>query len=253
MPKKSLVVGNWKMELSFKGSVQLAVSLKKEIRKLSLKGEVVVCPSFPALVSVSKELVDSVLEIGAQNVHWEERGAWTGEVSVGQIKPFASWCIVGHSERRELVGETDEDVCRKVIVLLKYGIIPIVCIGETSQERETGQAMETVISQAKSVLDVVNPVALRRVVIAYEPRWAIGAGEPAQPDEAAEAMLLIRKLAVERFGHERAERLRIIYGGSVTPENIAPFVDEPGIDGVLVGGASVRAMQFIDIIRRYQV
>lgn len=252
MPKKSLVVGNWKMELSYKGSVQLGMALKKEIKKVSLEGEVVVCPSFPSLASVAQELAGTSVQVGAQNVHWEERGAFTGAVSVGQIKPFASWCIVGHSEQRELTGESDEDVSRKVVVLLKYGIVPIICVGETSQERAGGRAMETIINQATSILDVVNPVALRRIVIAYEPRWAIGAGEPAQPDEAAEAMLLIRKLAVERFGHERAERLRIIYGGSVTPENITPFVDEPGIDGVLVGGVSVRPMKFLEIVRQYQ-
>ncbi len=229
------------MELSYKASIELALGLNRNLKDVEVKCEAVVCPSFPVLREVSEILTKGKkLKVGAQNVHWEERGAWTGEVSVNQIKPWASWCIVGHSERRALTGETDEQVRLKTETLLQSGIRPIVCVGETEAEREEDRTVERITRQVTAVLDSLTRVGLARVVFAYEPIWAIGTGAAASADDAAEVIVLIRKLAAEKFGGEAADTLRILYGGSVNVENAGEFIHEPGIDGVLVGKASTR-------------
>lgn len=244
------MVGNWKMELSHLAAVNLATSLKRVWGEDTLRVQVVVCPSFPALLPVAEILKPlKELQLGAQNVHWQEQGAWTGEVAVSQIKPFVQWCLVGHSERRALVGETDEQVQAKAQLLIKEGLRPIVCLGETAAERAQELIVETVTQQVEAIFTVATRTTLQRLVIAYEPVWAIGSGEMPAPSEAAEVMLLIRKLAAQRFGEEVAAKLCIIYGGSVNARTVEPFVAEPGIDGVLVGGASVQAREFAEIVR----
>lgn len=251
MERLPLVVGNWKMEMSHKAAVDAAVGLKKLLKQESLHVEVVVCPSFPALAAVAEALGTSgKIRVGAQNVHWEEKGAWTGEVSVQGLKPFVDWCIVGHSERREHFGETDEQVLGKIKILLKHGVNAIVCVGETEEERAAGQATMKVTQQVRRIFSQLARTQLSHVVIAYEPIWAVGSGITPVPDEAAELMLLIRKVASEYFEADGAERLRILYGGSVTPETAASFAAEPGIDGMLVGGASVRPLRLVEIIKR---
>ena len=211
------------------------------------------CPSFPSLPAVAELLADqSVIEVGAQTVHWEEKGAYTGQVSVNHIKPFARWCIAGHSEQRALTGETDELVQQKAQLLLKHGIVPVICIGETAEERAAEQTISKITQQMQSLLQKLTRPALTKTVIAYEPIWAISAvsgGVTPDPSDTAGVMLLIRKLITERFDAEVAERTRIIYGGSVTPNNVAAFVSEPGVDGVLVGGASTHPMHFVVIVR----
>ena len=252
MERVPLVVGNWKMELSHKGAVEAAAALKKLI-KSEAACEVVICPSFPSLAAVAEALQGAKrIQVGAQNIHWEERGAWTGEVSVVQIKPFASWCIVGHSERRENFGETDDMVCQKINLLLKHHVSAVVCIGETAAEREAGGAVRKITEQVHRIFKELTLTSLKHVVIAYEPIWAIGSGVMPEPAEAAEILLLLRKIAMDYFGTEGAERLRLLYGGSVTPETAEQFAAEPGIDGVLVGGASVRPLHLADIIKRVQ-
>lgn len=252
MERVPLVVANWKMELSHKAAVDAAVTLKRRLTGDRRSAQVVVCPSFPSLADVAAVLKSSEIALGAQNVHWEERGAWTGEVSVLALKPFVRWCIVGHSERRENFGEQDETVVKKMLLLLKHNIVAVVCIGETADELAAGRAADKVSRQARQVFAALALAQLRQIVIAYEPIWAIGIGSVAQPAEAAEMMLLIRKLAVEQFGQEGAELLRTIYGGSVTAGTVEQFVAEPGIDGVLVGGSSVVPLQLVDIIKRVQ-
>ncbi len=249
MERTPLVVGNWKMAMSHKASVEAAAALKKLIKGEPTECEVVVCPSFPAIPEVAELLKNSKkIQVGAQNVHWEERGAWTGEVSVGQLKPFVSWCIIGHSERRQHFNESDEMVVQKMKLLLKHGINPIVCVGETAAERDGGQAVDKVTAQVHHLFRELNLTSLKQVVIAYEPIWAIGTGSSASPEDAAELMLLIRKIAGEYFGPEGAERLRLLYGGSVDADTAGSFTAEPGIDGVLVGGASVRPLQLAQIV-----
>jgi triosephosphate isomerase len=253
MERISVVVANWKMALSHKGAVEAASALKNLLKSDAGVCDVVVCPSFPSLAAVAETLkTNTKIKVGAQNVHWEEKGSWTGEVSVLQVKPFVTWCIVGHSERRQHFGETDKQVVQKMNLLLKHGIIAIVCMGETAAEREAGQAVAVVTKQARAVLAALTLTSLRQVVLAYEPVWAIGSGVTPEPDEAAEIMLLVRKVAGEFFGADGAQRLRILYGGSVTSETAEQFAAEPGIDGVLVGGFSVRPMQLVDIIQRVQ-
>lgn len=242
------------MELSDKASLTTAQALKNLLDSLKTPVEIVVCPSFVELAGVAAVFKGSKkVAIGAQNVHWTLKGAWTGEVSINQIKPYASWCIVGHSERRSLVGETDEQVNVKVNLLLEEGITPIVCVGETAQERDTDQTVTRISSQVKSLLESINRAHISKLVIAYEPIWAIGTGETPEPSEAAATMLLIRKLVAEHFDHELAQRLRILYGGSVKPDMVQTFVDEPGVDGVLVGGASIHPLDFVQIIKQVQI
>lgn len=252
MERKPVVVGNWKMELSHKASTEAALSIKKLLKNITLKCEVVVCPSYPALAAVKEVFGKTTVAVGAQNVHWEERGAWTGQVSVSQIMPFAAWSIVGHSEQRALTGETEDEVTLKASLLLQHGIAPIVCIGESREEREAEQTVTKVTQQIQHFLSKMTRTSLSKVVIAYEPIWAIGSGQMPEPSDVAEIMLLIRKQVAGRFGNEAADKLRILYGGSVTPTNVAPYMAEPGVDGVLVGGASTHPMQFVEIIKTVQ-
>lgn len=244
------------MALSHKGAVEAAGALKKLIKSEAGACEIVVCPSFPSLAAVAETLkASNKIKVGAQNVHWEEKGAWTGEVSVLQLKPFVSWCIVGHSERREHFGETDEHVGQKMNLLLKHGITPIVCVGETRVEHQAGQAAAKVTQQVRQLFAALTVVTVHQIVLAYEPIWAISSNplsKPDTPDDAAEMMLLIRKIAAEQFGQQAVGRLRIIYGGSVTADTAEQFAAEPGIDGVLVGGASVRPMELGEIIHGVQ-
>ena len=251
--RTKLVIGNWKMELSYKGQVELGRSLKILLHgTVADEVQVVVCPSYPVLFEMRTMFEKSGVVVGAQHVHWEERGPWTGAVSVTQLAPLVEWCIVGHSEQRYLAGITDEQVCLSAHLLLQHGMLPIVCVGETQEERAQDATVRKVTEQVTSLFRKATRTSLRKLVIAYEPVWAIGSGELPDPGETASVMLLVRKLAAERFGGEAAERLRVIYGGSVNPTNAASYVAEPGVDGVLVGGASVHPRQFADIIKIVQ-
>lgn len=253
MTRTPLVVGNWKMELSHKAEVELARSLKTVLKNVTVTSDVVVCPSFPSLPAVSAALKSSEkLMVGAQTIHAAEKGAWTGAVSVLQIMPFVRWCIVGHSEQRALTHETDAMVQHKVDLLLKHGITPIFCIGESAAERAAEATTQKITNQIQTLLHKAARTTLTKVVIAYEPIWAIGSGQTPDSNEVAATMLLIRKIVAERFDPEIADRLRIIYGGSVSPQNIQQFMAEPGIDGALVGGAALHPLQFVEIIRSVQ-
>lgn len=235
------------MELSHKAGIALAKTLVRSFTAQPPKAEVVVCPSFPSLAAIVDEVKDSPVMVGAQDVALEEKGAFTGQVSVTQISSFATWCIVGHSETRAAMHVSDEAVAQKTDLLLRHGLNPIVCIGETLEEKERDETVRKITRQMDSLLAVLPRVALLKTVIAYEPIWAIGSGFTPQPDDVAEIMLLIRKMVAGRFDGQASERLRMLYGGSVKPENVAGYVGGPYADGVLVGGASVHAGQFVDI------
>lgn len=257
MERKSLVVGNWKMELSHKGELEVVKTLKKLCKGNSWSDiEVVICPSYPALGYVADELgKEKKIEVGAQHVHWEESGAWTGSVSVSQIAPFVQWCIVGHSEQRKLTGMKEELVGKTVASLLANGIKPVVCIGETIEQKEADQTIEVVSRQMKELLRFVNRTMLPKLTVAYEPIWAISANnpnEPPDPTETAGIMLLLRKLASTEYGNEAAERMKVLYGGSVKPSNVEKYVVEPGVDGVLVGSASLHPRDFIEIVNKVE-
>ncbi|MEX1997202.1 MAG: triose-phosphate isomerase [Candidatus Andersenbacteria bacterium] len=256
MPRRPLVVGNWKMELSYKATLETVTALKKLLKNIKVELDVVICPSFPMLAEVQVALGQSEkVALGAQNVHWEEKGAWTGEVSVTQIEPIVSWCIVGHSERRELTGETDQQVQAKANLLVQHGVTPIICIGETLAEYEADQTVSKITQQIEGLLASVTRMALTKLVIAYEPIWAISTNNPPavpDPTNISQLILLIRKLVAERFDADAAERLRILYGGSVKPGNIQSFMAEPGIDGALIGSASTHPLDFVEIMKIVQ-
>lgn len=253
MERRPVVIANWKMELSHKASTEAANAIKKLLKDVKVDADIVLCPSYTVLEDVKQVIGQTEkLQLGAQNVHWEENGPYTGEVSVTQLTPLVKWCIVGHSEQRAATSETDEIVQRKADLLLQHGITPIICIGETLEERQADQTVEKLTQQMSVLLSKATRVALTKIVIAYEPIWAIGAATTPEPDDIAGSMLLLRKLTAERFGNEVAQRLRIVYGGSVTPKTIGPIISEPGIDGVLVGGASLHPMDLVEIVRIVQ-
>jgi triosephosphate isomerase len=256
MPRKPLIVGNWKMELSHKAALELTRALKKLLHSSEVTSDLVICPSFPSLSEVAESVKNvEYLQVGAQNVHWEEKGAWTGEVSISQISPFIKWCIIGHSEQRRFTDETDEVVARKATLLLTHGVTPIVCIGETAEEHAADATVAKITAQINSLVSTMTRSALSKLVITYEPIWAISANHPGQlpdPTDIAEDIMLIRKIIAARFDQEAAERLRILYGGSVNGENVGSYASEPGVDGVLVGNASLHPLQFIEIIKQVQ-
>jgi triosephosphate isomerase len=213
--------------------------------------DVLVCPPFTALPAVADELSGSNVMLGAQNVFYEENGAFTGEISPPMLTALGvTHVIVGHSERRQYFGDTDEIVNKKVRAALAQGLNPILCVGETLDEREAGEGWKDLVRrQVTAALDGVGPDDVPRVVVAYEPVWAIGTGRTATPQMAAEAHAIIRKVVGEKFGPEVATTLRILYGGSVKPDNVKELMAEAEIDGALVGGASLKAETFAPLIR----
>ncbi|MEX0649935.1 MAG: triose-phosphate isomerase [Candidatus Andersenbacteria bacterium] len=252
MTKQKLVVGNWKMELSNKATAEITRAMKNLAAGQKFKAQVVVCPSYPDLLTVSTALKGTGIEIGAQNIHGEERGPYTGQVSVVQIQSYVQWCIVGHSEVRAQTGEDDAAVTAKAQLLFAHNITPIVCIGETAEERDGEQTVEKITHQVQTLLATIPRTSFTKMVIAYEPIWAIGTGVTPEPIQVSEIVLLIRKLIAGRFDKAAADRVHMLYGGSVTADNIGQYVTEPGVDGVLVGGASTHPRDFFRIIEVVQ-
>lgn len=244
-----IIAGNWK---SYK-TVAEAIDLVRELRRglIDIEGvEVVLCPPFTALAPVAELLKASNIGLGAQNMFWEDQGAYTGEVSPLMLKELVQYVILGHSERRQYFGETDESVNRKVRAALKHGLKPIVCIGENLAENEAGRTNEVVERQLRGALQEISAEQARSLTIAYEPVWAIGTGKPATGAGANAVIgLTIRGALADLYGEDVAQTVRIQYGGSVNPKNIAEFMTQPDIDGALVGGASLKAPDFIAIVR----
>lgn len=213
--------------------------------------EIVLCPPFTALSEVSEVITNSKIQLGAQNLHWQEEGAYTGEVSPKMLKDSGcSFVIIGHSERRQYFGETNENINKKIFAALKHGITPIVCVGETLQEREAGLTFKILDDHINNGLKNIAKEEITKIVIAYEPVWAIGTGKTATPLQAQEAHKYIRELLVKLYDKDTAEMVRIQYGGSVKPENTAELMKERDIDGALVGGASLKIESFTTIIKK---
>ena len=237
---------NWKMHLTVAEAVALAEAMRGGLAPLTGATRVV-CPPFTALAAVAAALEGSGVEVGAQNMHPEASGAFTGEVSGAMVRDLCAYVIVGHSERRQLFGETDEFINRKVHAALALGLTPIFCLGETLEQREAGRAAAVCREQLRRGLDGLDADAIARVAVAYEPVWAIGTGRAATPDIAQEAMGGLRRELAELANAAVADGVPLLYGGSVNPDNIASFVAEADVDGALVGGASLRADQFVAI------
>ena len=248
--RKPMIAGNWKMHKTVDEAVSLAKEIRDGVGDID-HVEVVLCPPFTALGAVARAISGSNLSLGAQNMYWEEEGAYTGEISPRFLVDLGcGWVIIGHSERRKYFGELDEYVNRKTKAALKSGLKPIVCVGETLEEREKGVTEKVVETQVTGALTGLSPHDLEKLVIAYEPVWAIGTGRTASPSTANEVHTYIRQLITVLFNESTASEMRILYGGSVTPENISELISMAEIDGALVGGASLRASSFVDIARK---
>lgn len=243
-----LIAGNWKMHKTLAQATALAHEVREGI-KAAAGVEVVLAPPFTALAAVAQVLDGSKVKLAAQDTFWEMQGAYTGAISPLMLRDTGcQYVIIGHSERRQYFGETNETVNRKITSALTALLTPIVCIGETLAEREAGQTLDRISEQLKEGLAGLSAAEVERLVVAYEPIWAIGTGRTASPTQAQEVHAFIRGEFRQRFGSDRAERQRLLYGGSVTPENIGELIREPDIDGALVGGASLQAETFLPII-----
>lgn len=249
MSRRPIIAGNWKLHKSVTESVELARGVLHRVPR-EASCEVVVAPVFTALYPVHEALGDNArVVLAAQDVYWENEGAFTGEVSPPLLKDVGcEYVIVGHSERRHVFGETDDEVRRKVAALLSHGLTPIVCVGEKLEQREAGETEAVVLGQVDAALEGLTASSVRRLVIAYEPVWAIGTGKTAQPEDAQAVHAAIRGRLRQGFDAETADGMRILYGGSVKPKNAADLLAQPDIDGALVGGASLKADDFVAII-----
>ncbi|MFQ6014649.1 MAG: triose-phosphate isomerase [Anaerolineae bacterium] len=244
-----LMAGNWKMHKTVEQAIALARQLMTSLGDLDDR-EVAVCPPFTALHPLGEMLKHHPIKLGAQDLYPREEGAYTGEISpLMLVEAKCQYVIVGHSERRQYFGEGDPFINEKVQAALEYGLQPILCVGETRAQREAGQAEEVTTRQVKGCLEEVPATDMERVVIAYEPVWAIGTGLTATPDDAQAMHAVIRSLLAELYGQEVAAGVRILYGGSVKPDNVDALMAQPDIDGALVGGASLTAESFIRIAR----
>lgn len=247
--RKKLIAGNWKMNLGPVSAVGLLKDLNQALENQSVSSEVVVCPPYVSLHQAVSELQTSPVSVGAQNVHYEASGAYTGEVSPQMLKEAGcSYVIVGHSERREYFSEDDELVARKVKSALKEGLNVILCVGETLEQRKSGDQERVVTRQLKAVTDQLDADLASRLVIAYEPVWAIGTGETATPEQAQEMHAHIRSRIASSLGEELSTSIRILYGGSMKPANADDLLGQPDVDGGLIGGASLDADSFVKIV-----
>ncbi len=246
--RKKFIAGNWKMNKTPADGVALVNDIVAAVGKQS-DVDVVVCPPFTGLESAGKALDGSNVKLGAQNMHFEASGAFTGEVSAAMLRSiFATHVILGHSERRTLFGETDEVVNKKVLAALKNQLRPIFCIGETLAERESGATLKVVQTQVERGLDGVSKELATQIVVAYEPVWAIGTGKVATTEQAQEVHAFIRGLLVKLFGDAVAQKVRILYGGSMKPANAPELLAQKDIDGGLIGGASLEARSFVELV-----
>jgi len=244
--RKPVAAGNWKMNTTVEEGLALARALVENLAGID-RAEIVIYPPFTHLVPLAQALHGSGLLLGGQNLHWEAKGAFTGEISAAMLRPLASEVLIGHSERRQYFGESDESVNRKLQAALAAGLRPCVCVGETLEERDAGQ-VEAVLERQVTV-GLQGLAADADLLLAYEPVWAIGTGRAATSAQANDAMRAIRRVLGDVVGEARAATVRILYGGSVTPENVAELMAQPEIDGALVGGASLKPDSFSAIAR----
>ena len=247
--RKIIIAGNWKMNKTSLEAMELVNLLKRDLSDVT-QVDIVVCPPFVALSDVRDILNESNMALGAQDVYWEDAGAFTGEVSAPMLKSLGvQYVIVGHSERRQFFNETNEIVNKKIRAALRHDLLPIVCVGEVLKEREEEKTFDVIKSQCTGSLKGLTLEEMENITVAYEPVWAIGTGKTATPAQAQEVHQFIRGLLREGHGEDFASRVRIQYGGSVKPENTAELMSQPDIDGALVGGASLKSESFSQIVR----
>jgi triosephosphate isomerase len=248
MMRKPIIAGNWKMHKTIGEAVDFVNGIKDQVKDPTV--DVVICAPallLPALKEVTK---GTNVNVAAQNMHWEEKGAFTGEISPIMLKDLGvEYCVLGHSERRQYFNETDETVNKKVLSALSHGILPIMCIGETLEQREEGKTNDVVNGQVIAGLETVSADHIEKVVLAYEPIWAIGTGKTATPEQANEVIAEIRNTVVKLYGQEKADKVRIQYGGSVKPANVSEIMSQSDIDGALVGGASLKTDDFVALVK----
>ena len=246
--RKPIIAGNWKMYKDVDEAVELTNGIKRAAFDIE-NVEIVICPPFTDLSDVGEMLIGGNIALGAQNCYWEAEGAFTGEISISMLKSVGcKYVIIGHSERRKYFGETDETVNSKIAAAIDGGLIPIMCVGETLEEREAGKTMDVVKTQVEGGLKGFDEEYLDKLVVAYEPVWAIGTGRTATPDQAQEVHAMIRGLLKDLYSESLADSRCILYGGSVKPDNIEKLMSEEDIDGGLIGGASLKSDGFADII-----
>ena len=245
--RKPIIAGNWKMNNTPSQAVELINAIKPLVK--DAKCDVVVCPTFVCLDAASKTVANSNVCLGAQNVHFEEKGAFTGEISTAMLKELnVEYVVIGHSERRQYFGETDQVVAKRSLAAINAGITPIICVGETLAERENGTTFDIVKTQVEAALDLMSAEQVAASVIAYEPVWAIGTGLTATKEQAEEVIAFIRATVKDKFDEQTAENIRIQYGGSMNAANAAELMAMPNIDGGLIGGASLKAPDFSVIV-----
>ncbi|MDD3983284.1 MAG: triose-phosphate isomerase [Candidatus Omnitrophica bacterium] len=250
--RKTIIAGNWKMYKKIGEAIELANGLKRNLFDLE-EGlvDVVICPPFTSLSETAEVVFGSNISVGAQDTYWQDEGAFTGEVSPPMLKDAGcGFVIIGHSERRQYFGETDAAVNNKLKALLKHGLTPIVCVGETLEQREKEFTFKVLDAQLNGGLAGLSGEDALKLVIAYEPVWAIGTGKTATPEQAQEVHKYIRGVLNKLFGGDISREIRIQYGGSVKPENIAELMRQPDVDGALVGGASLKVESFVEIIKK---
>ncbi|MFA8342300.1 MAG: triose-phosphate isomerase [Rhodothermaceae bacterium] len=248
--RRTVVAGNWKMNNNLSEAVSLISDLKKELSGSELNADVIICPPFVSLDTAKELIKDSVIQLGAQNMHFEESGAFTGEISAEMLKSVGcQYVVLGHSERRVIFKECNETINKKVKKALSSGLKPIFCIGETLEERESGVTNKVVEEQIRKGLEGLSKEDMAKVIVAYEPVWAIGTGKTATPEQAQEVHAFIRSLLAELFTSEVAEATILQYGGSVKPDNAKELLSQKDIDGALVGGACLKADSFTGIIK----
>jgi triosephosphate isomerase len=247
--RKPFIAGNWKMNTDSASAVALAAGLAKELSSVDTV-DVAVCPPFVYLQSVAAALSASNVALGSQNVYFEEKGAFTGEISCAMLKDTScAYAIIGHSERRHVMGETDTMINKKISAAISGGLLPIFCVGELLEDRQGGTTNEVVASQIKNGLEGICAESVQAVTVAYEPVWAIGTGLTATPEQAQEVHAMIRGLLAELYGNEIAQAIRIQYGGSAKPSNTAELMAQPDVDGLLVGGASLKVEDFAAMVK----
>ncbi|MFA5310973.1 MAG: triose-phosphate isomerase [Candidatus Omnitrophota bacterium] len=250
--RKTIIAGNWKMHKTIKEAIELSNGLKRELFKLDTQAvDVILCPPFTALSEVAEVISETGIKLGGQNLYWADEGAFTGEVSAKMLKDAGcDFTIIGHSERRQFFAETNENVNKKIKAALSAGLTPIVCIGERLEERETGKTFDILNDHLSGALAGLLAEEVLKIVVAYEPVWAIGTGKTATPAQAQEVHKYIRDLLRKLYNQEVASEVRIQYGGSVKPENIAELMKQPDLDGALVGGASLKVESFSEIVKQ---
>ncbi|MCH7972389.1 MAG: triose-phosphate isomerase [Bacteroidetes bacterium] len=248
--RRRIIAGNWKMHNNLSESQNLVTKLVNELNNQNINREVIICPPFTSLTEVSNLLDGTKIELGAQNMHFEDKGAFTGEISADMLKSVGcKYVILGHSERRTIFGESDEIINKKIKQVLNAGLIPIFCMGETLEQREDGITNDVIKNQVSEGIKELSEEDVNKIIIAYEPIWAIGTGKTATPEQAQEVHKYIRSLLRENFSENTSQNIPILYGGSVKPNNAEDILAKEDIDGALVGGACLDTDSFVSIIK----